>query len=141
MAGVGQAPQAKFFWAYQTGLVWFPVHCFSRISSPIPPSGEKEWNVPNLTIGKIKYSLAPRHQAFIHGDPIDPHHIWRRVAFHASQYLPAADAPPTAQYGPLVTLAKDGKFPHSEIPVPLVHFLIDEKSAHQKENTRPKNVP
>jgi len=34
---------------------------------------------------------------------------------------------PTAQYGPLITLAKDSKFPHSEILVSLVHFLIDER--------------
>jgi len=56
---------------------------FPRIPSPIPPSGEKEWNVPNLIVEKTKYSLALRHQALIHGDPIDPYHTLRGVAFQA----------------------------------------------------------
>ena len=100
---------------------------FSRISSPIPPSGEKEWNVPYLIADTTKHSLALRHQAFIQGDPIDPYHTWRKMAFQASSHLPVTDAGPPAQYGPLVTLAKDGTFPHSEIPVSLIHFLTDER--------------
>jgi hypothetical protein len=99
----------------------------ARTSSPIPFSGEKEWNTPVFIRKscKIPQSLALRHQPFSAIHDSDPYQYWRPAAFQPTPYLPEPLKAHTS-YGPLSRLVSGEFLPDGQIPGALPDFFQDE---------------